>query len=359
MSYSSLFQYYGNSKTKTPTVVFDFKVYARDIEARAKSIKKHLGGFESIESMRNFMKACWAYQLNRGCDALELHTTPSGFTAIVIDDVKGKVPADSTDNEESLGYWRNIVGHRKGLLPYKGGRKPKDEIMLLAMETGYEYIEGRGDIPFISEELFEADDLAGELCRLKRKGIAADKMLYLSTLDGDWQVLVDAEPNENGFNDDSPNIVWVNTRHFNDRVRGNPEVLDYYRRKEGVNLKHPSQVSMLKNIKGDAGDNLDRGSGLRLFDLLQEDVEFQLKKKTKALLKDSLKYSDNTVRIDHFEKASDYLVYNAFALPETPNPTPLLYDRWRDKTHTPAHSCLDFSELYHVNQDLFTHSAVH
>lgn len=351
-SYQSLFNYTGNSREVSPVVVIDYKVYARDIEARAKAVEKSYGGFKKGQ-MENFMKACWAYQLNRGPDALTLDQNSVGFTIIVVDDVKGEVPQGATDNPYGLGYWRNIVGKEIGLPPYKGGRKPKDEVMKLAVETGYEYIAEHGGISLVSEELFEADDLAGELCRQKRAGFVPDRMMYLSTLDGDWQVLVDADVCVDTLNEGSPNIVWVNTRHFNDRVRGNPEVIDYYERKEGVTLRHPSEVSKLKNIIGDSGDNLEKGAGLRLFDLLEEDEEWVLSEDTKRKLNEALtNYAPNN-KPEHKEKAAEYLISKSFAIPETPNTTLLMYNRWREKVQSKQKRCLDFGELYKRNEDLF------
>ena len=80
-------------------------------------------------------------------------------------------------------------------------------------------------------------------------------------LDGDWQVLVS----------DEDKITWCNTKPFNDRIRGNQEVIDYYYRQKGVVLNHPREVSIFKVIIGDTGDNLFKGTPLRLFDLLDED----------------------------------------------------------------------------------------
>ena len=354
MPYSSLTDYLGNSHSIPPIVVFDKKVYARNIESRVKTIVKSYGGFGNNQLMRNYMKACWAYFLNRGPDALELHLNPCGFTAIVVDDLKGDVPSECTDNPYGKGYWRNIVGHEYGLPPYKGGRKPKDEVMMMAMETGYEYLDERGDIPLISEELFEADDIAGELTRMKKAGKAKDRMMYLSTLDGDWQVLVDAGvSNKGNIDSDSHNIVWVNTRPFNDRVRGNAEVIDYYERKERVTLSHPSEVSKLKNIIGDAGDNLFTGAGLRLFTLLMEDPEYKLSVKTKNKVKKGMTDKTNHCKLDHLNKAADYIMSIGHILPETMNPSITQYEAWRSRQTIPKKGYMDFAELYKDHEHLF------
>ena len=329
MPFESLKKYDWNSSTVRPIVIIDWKVYARDVEG---IIKNYLRYQELSErDMINYMKAIWAFKLNRGPDCLRLHENSIGFTGIIVDDTKGEM--DEEKGDHGKGYWRNFASHELGLPPYKGGRQPKDDIMLLGMEVGLKYLEKAPDFFYFAEEYYEADDLAALACRLKRQGVAEDRAMYLSTLDGDWQVLVS----------DEHKITWCNTKHFNDRIRGNSEVIDYYIRTKGIIINHPKEVSILKVTIGDVGDNLFKGSPLRLFDLLDEDEEYKISAENQKRMEAAMETDIKSNNPEHLQKSINFMLSKGWKIPEVQNPSEDQYLYW-ENSRKYKKNLLDFSE---------------
>lgn len=291
-----------------PVYVIDFKVCAHFINNYAEAAVDVANGSE--EELRKIIKAMWAYRLNRGPDML----SPMPFVGLVADDLKGKLPADFSEASVSgKGYWRHIEAHKLDMAEYKGGRGEKTEFFDLIQDEGYKYINSPGStFHYFAKEFFEADDIAGHVCRLKRKARKNSKLakrqILLGTLDGDWQGLVS----------DEHQIIWANTGPWLPRLRSEREVCDYYLRKEGMHITTARGCYDFKVEYGDLGDNLYPGTPLRFFDLYDEDTTWRFTKEdTKRLLK-VLNNTTPSNRSDHMLSARTFLLRKGLFLPEIP-----------------------------------------
>ncbi|MGA1706888.1 MAG: hypothetical protein ACO39X_07585, partial [Candidatus Nanopelagicaceae bacterium] len=291
-----------------PVYVIDFKVAAHFINNYSEAAVDVASGSE--EELRKIVRAMWAYRLNRGPDMLE----PMPFVGLVADDLKGQLPADFSEASASgKGYWRHIEAHKLDMAEYKGGRGEKTEFFDLIQDEGYKYVSAPGStFHYFAKEFFEADDIAGHVCRLKRKSRKNSKLakrqIFLGTLDGDWQGLVS----------DSHGIIWANTGPWLPRLRSEREVCDYYLRKEGMHITSARGCYDFKVEYGDLGDNLYPGTPLRFFDLYDEDTAWRFTEDdTKRLLK-VLNSTAPSNRPDHMESARMYLLRKGLFLPEIP-----------------------------------------
>lgn len=291
-----------------PVYVIDFKVCAHFINNYAEAAVDVANGSE--EELRKIIKAMWAYRLNRGPDML----SPMPFVGLVADDLKGKLPADFSEASVSgKGYWRHIEAHKLDMAEYKGGRGEKTEFFDLIQDEGYKYINSPGStFHYFAKEFFEADDIAGHVCRLKRKARKNSKLakrqILLGTLDGDWQGLVS----------DEHQIIWANTGPWLPRLRSEREVCDYYLRKEGMHITTARGCYDFKVEYGDLGDNLYPGTPLRFFDLYDEDTTWRFTEEdTKRLLK-VLNNTTPSNRSDHMLSARTFLLRKGLFLPEIP-----------------------------------------
>jgi hypothetical protein len=264
----------------------------------------------SEEELRKIVRAMWAFRLNRGPDMLD----PMPFVGLIADDFKGVLSADFSEASSSgKGYWRHIEAHKLDMEEYKGGRGEKSEFFDLIQEEGYRYIDSPGStFHYFAKEFFEADDIAGHVCRLKRNARKNSKLakrqILLGTLDGDWQGLVS----------DSHDIVWANTGPWLPRLRSEREVCDYYLRKEGMHITSAQGCYDFKVEYGDLGDNLYPGTPLRFFDLYNEDSHWRFTDEdTKRLLK-VLNSTAPSNRSDHMESARVFLIRKGLFLPEVP-----------------------------------------
>jgi hypothetical protein len=291
-----------------PVYVIDFKVAAHFINNYAEAAVDVANGSE--EELRKIIRAMWAYRLNRGPDMLK----PMPFVGLVADDLKGKLPADFSEASVSgKGYWRHIEAHKLDMAEYKGGRGEKTEFFDLIQDEGYKYINSPGStFHYFAKEFFEADDIAGHVCRLKRKARKNSKLakrqILLGTLDGDWQGLVS----------DEHQIIWANTGPWLPRLRSEREVCDYYLRKEGMHITTARGCYDFKVEYGDLGDNLYPGTPLRFFDLYDEDTTWRFTEEdTKRLLK-VLNNTTPSNRSDHMLSARTFLLRKGLFLPEIP-----------------------------------------
>ena len=287
--------------------VIDFKVIAHFIYNYAETAQDVAEGDE--QELRKIIRAMWAYRLNRGPDML----SPFPFVGLVADDLKGPLTADFAEASESgQGYWRHIEAHKLEMAEYKGGRGKKTEFFNLVQEEGYKYIESPGStFHYFAKEYFEADDIAGHVCRLKRaanrRSKLAKRQLFLITVDGDWQGLVS----------DSDGIIWANTGPWLPRLRSEREVCDYYLRKEGMHITSARGCYDFKVEYGDLGDNLYPGTPLRFFDLYEADEEWKFDKQETATLTKMLNCAVASNRPDHMESARMFLLRKGLFLPET------------------------------------------
>jgi len=288
-----------------PVVVIDFKVYAHSIN---KYSEIALEVAKDEEDLKNIFKAMWAYKLNRGPDMLPKFP----FIGFVVDDLKGELTAEFSEASESgYGYWRHIEAHKLNLAEYKGGRGEKPELFGLIEQAGYEYIKANGStFAYFSKKFFEADDIAGHICRLRR-GAKEDtplgnRQIILSTVDGDWQGLVS----------DSYGIIWANTGPWLPRLRSEKEVCDYYLRKDKLIIDSAYGCYTVKEQVGDAGDNLAPGTPLRFFDLYNEDSTWRFTEQDTETISQVLNSSTSSNREDHLLSATRFLSSKGLFMPE-------------------------------------------
>lgn len=288
-----------------PVVVIDFKVYAHAIN---KYSEVALEVARDENDLRNIFKAMWAYKLNRGPDMLSRFP----FVGMVVDDLKGKLSAEFSEAARSgYGYWRHIEAHKLNLAEYKGERGEKPEVFKIIEQAGYEYIKAKNStFGYFSKEFFEADDIAGLICRLKRTSLPSSplgqRQIILSTVDGDWQGLVS----------DSDDIVWANTGPWLPRMRSEKEVCDYYLRKEKLIIDSAYGCYTVKEQVGDAGDNLAPGTPLRFFDLYNEDSTWRFTEQDTSEVSTILNSSTPSNREDHLLSATRFLTSKGLFMPE-------------------------------------------
>ncbi len=291
-----------------PVHVLDFKVCAHFIYNYAEAAEDAARGSE--DELRKILKAMWAYRLNRGPDMIK----PVPFVGLIADDFKGELPADFSEASESgKGYWRHIEAHKLSMAEYKGGRKGKTTFFEMVQEEGYKYINSPGcKFHYFAKEFFEADDIAGHICRLKRKAHKNSKLakrqILLGTVDGDWQGLVS----------DSDGIIWANTGPWLPRLRSEREVCDYYLRKEGMHITEAKGCYDFKVEYGDLGDNLYPGTPLRFFDLYEEDSTWRFDEEDTKRLLEVLNCTTASNRADHMESARNFILRKGLFLPEIP-----------------------------------------
>lgn len=279
-----------------PLVVFDFKVICHFIHSYYDLISLI---YTDEDEIFQIFKAFWAYKLNRGPDMLP----QLEFTGLVIDDVKGDVGDASFDGK---GYWRHIEAKTLDMGEYKAGRGSKPDSFKLCEKAGYNYIHQAGStFHYFSKEYFEADDCAGEVCRIKRAAPENKRNILLYTLDGDWQGLVSNQHQ----------ITWVNTGPWLPRVRGDQEVIDYYFRKEGTKISSPYGCYTFKEQFGDSGDGLAPGSPLRFFDLYHEDKNWKFSTEESNILKSVVNNFSISNNISHLESSKNFLHARGLPLP--------------------------------------------
>lgn len=295
---------YSLPKNHIPLVVFDFQVHAHAINNYLENIFVN----EYDESLQDsIIKSCWAIRLNRGPDMLP----QMDFTGLVIDDYKIELD-DSEASTSGFGYWRHIVAKEYGLQEYKLGRATHTELFNRVKIIGYEYILAPNSTFFYyRQELMEADDIAGKLARIKRNSknkSLSNRHMFLWTVDGDWQGLVN-----NKFN-----ILWANTGPWLPRLRDEQAVCDYYLRKNKVKIDYAYECYMVKAEQGDLGDGLVAGSPLRLFDLIDEDAYYNFSEDQTEVLENILSSKKVSNRQDHYESAHNFLSKLGLFIPISP-----------------------------------------
>ena len=289
-----------------PICIVDFKVAAHFICNYAETANDVADGNE--ETLRQILRAMWAYRLNRGPDML----APFPFTALITDDLKGPLTEQFAEASASgTGYWRHIEAHKLEMAEYKGGRGEKTNFFNLVQDDGYRYIGAPGStFHYFAKEYFEADDIAGHVCRLKRaaskRSKLAKRQMILHTVDGDWQ----------GLCSDTHGIYWANTGPWLPRLRSEREVCDYYLRKEGMHITSARGCYDFKVEYGDLGDNLYPGTPLRFFDLYEADDEWKFDQQDTDSLAKMLSCTTPSNRSDHMESAKMFLLKRGIFLPE-------------------------------------------
>ena len=171
------------------------------------------------------------------------------------------------DSKQDGVYWRGIV-----FAGYKGTRTQES-----ARDVCYQSIRDIGwalikelNFPVYSEPLFEADDWAGLVYRLKTSAdhdsLLWTRELYLSTVDSDWLQLVD----------DDASILWANTGPWPSRLKNESETRQYVLKRMGLRITKPREIALVKQRQGDDADELPAGSDLSLFDLCSVNEKYNI-----------------------------------------------------------------------------------
>lgn len=245
-----------------------------------------------------YIRATWAMRLMRGPDMLPR----SDYRLIVVDDSKKQI------DDDKFVYWRHFFAPE-----YKGTRTKSaisayDSIRDVGMALCKELC-----LPFYSEELYEADDWAGLIYRIKRQAepnsTLADRELFYSTVDSDWLQLVD----------DASKQLWANTGPWPSRLKNEAETRAYVLKRMGKAISHPREIAKVKQETGDSADNLAVGSKLFLFDLCNPCPEYDLSKTVHyQRLVNDLNNSEANTKAKVLTQAATWL--NANGLPITVRP---------------------------------------
>lgn len=226
----------------TPLLILDYRVLVWKVKG---VIEKHNPeDFEDQGTLDNFIRASWAYLINSGITFLS-----RSYTLVIVDDSKP--------------YWREDYLKPYGIV-YKGGRPEKTAIYDKIAETGLNYITApKSPYYYFSKRGYEADDWAGQFCKLKKlleeqdsTSNGAKRLILLHTLDTDWLQLV------------SDSVLWVNTAHWLPKIRGNKEAIEWAKKRLRVSINKAHDIARIKSIQGDKSDNLPPNSPLEVIDLL-------------------------------------------------------------------------------------------
>lgn len=277
-----------------PIVVVDWKVYCHDIHREVEQIVMASRGDET--KLEQLITAFWAHKLNRGPDMINLEE----FCVVIVDDSKHPLGDFSEASTSGSGYWRHIEAHKLGNPEYKGGRGEKPSTFSLVEKLGREYAS-KAKFVCLAKPFFEADDIAGEICRIKRAAkpgsVLSKRIIYLSTLDSDWCGLVS----------DEHKIIWANTGPWLPRLRSETEVCDYFFRKEGLVMSKARDCYDFKVQYGDASDNLPAGTPLRLFNLYDPDDEWSFTPEETESISTLLEVITPNNRADHAQTANTFI----------------------------------------------------
>jgi 5'-3' exonuclease len=227
-------------------------------------------------SAENWTILMWKFLFNRG------------FTGLPYRESKIIVVDDSQED-----YWKRGYLDRLGYAPYKSGRSSKTaewyEIERIAKEGIV-----KKNIPYLQYPEFEADDIAGALCKLiKEHHKDEDYIIVLNTVDTDWMGLIDHK------------VWWANLKHYEPRLR----TLNNYKEWNGINkfkteINKPTDIWLEKSINGDKSDNLFPGSPIEVIDLLNPPSQYDLckierfKLSVKSILKKGKKSNEEELKKD-------------------------------------------------------------
>lgn len=298
-------------KDPCPLVVIDLLVHSHTVNNYLDRIRN----FVKPEHEDNVIRALYAIDINRAPEFLP----PFDRRIVVVVDSKYKKGRfagqywrgkEVTKDERMEFVWEEYA-EAEGVKPeelstgYKGTRGEKSDQLLNVIRIGLDYC-GKY-FPTFSEEGYEADDIAGAIYRRSRDygGVCRDRHIFLSTVDNDWSQLVDEDHG----------VYWANTRiprpreRFQDRLRGNEQVLYHTLHKAGHEIDHPSQLAAKKVLVGDSGDNLPPGSPIEYFDLCEAHPRYQLEKcDWYPDLVEALNDPSPNWQPDHMKKANSALV---------------------------------------------------
>ncbi len=289
-----------------PIVVIDFRVYAWDICHKIKPLLQ--AELLTKKELEKFIKALWAYKINRGPLFMDLFP----HKIVVVTDLKDK-DGDywrnkrMQDDERIMNAWEKwLKGHKKRKAPssydYKGTRTGRDDISQI-INIGEQYVSlFIGQV--YQEPGFEADDWAHIVYKLKKEcqyGPLRDRTVYLSTVDRDWSQLVDSDLN----------IYLANFRkpgpreRFQNRLVDNKGVIEHTEHYSKHKIEHPCGLPYVKHLVGDFGDNLPPGAPQEYFDLINPPLTIK-GRKVEQLLND-LNSTESNQQLKHMETSAQYL----------------------------------------------------
>lgn len=256
--------------------VIDYRVAVHEILGVGRELPHDI----SEELLAKWIAKSWQCKLLAGPSCLPLfpHAT------VIVDDSK----LDGA-------YWRTLLYDKykfrdysaKVVLPDVAGAKPRCSISYgQVRDIGYVVAEQLG-LSLFSEPLYEADDWAGSVHRLAKAGKLNRHVLY-STIDSDWMQLVDDESRQ----------WWCQSSNWGEtRLRNEAEIRYYAWHRQGVRIKHPSEIAQVKQQRGDTADNLPAGAPLELFDLCSEHSKYKVPRQDELLAACLSKPRDNTHKV--------------------------------------------------------------
>ena len=253
-------------------VLVDFSVICHRIYNKYLEFAKIFGAQD--QKTWGIVKHLWNIELGRGCCIL--YSPEQNLSEMTLESFPRFTPLFLLDKSDEEGeYWRHklmrIDPFMKG--QYKDGRPDKSKEFYRVRQLGREYVS-KLNYPTLEQELFEADDLAGLVCRwykdhivdIYKSSIYKDNLeIILWTLDRDWSQLVS----------DKYNIVLSNYRKpkplepcQNRRVT-EEEVIKHTQWKYNINIQAAYELLDIKVCCGDESDSLPPGENSRVYmDLL-------------------------------------------------------------------------------------------
>lgn len=250
--------------------------------------------------------AQWALILH--CPLPWLAQPDQSYRVLVVDDTKAEL-------EHGFNYWRNEYCLKLGLPRYKGNRglgdvaKPQSYWQLHEKALAY-VSHADSPIALFKQSGMEADDLAGEvwrqamqLCKHNEAGFAYDgtgRQTFFWTCDGDWEQFVN----------DNANMLFansINTKNSS-RLRSELEIMQRYLA-NGWPIASPREISRMKSIYGDYGDNLMPGSPAFLFDL-QAEPPVAFDKALQIKIGEELRNKASNICYEHYKRAKQWCYAN-------------------------------------------------
>jgi len=290
----------------SPLLVIDFNVMCFAVLGWYES---KIEGFFSKEVEKKLVRGAWALFVNRGPQFMKRHPYRIVFAA-------------DYRNPETNNYWRDDfmkeskvvqqawvdyaaaggVDVKELATHYKGTRSEKSEAFWFVYNEGRNYCQMY--FPWFWRLGYEADDIAGSICRASHKGkpdeVVHKRQILLHTVDRDWTQLCD----------DENQIYFSNTRvcrpneKIQEQLNGEIGVAEWAKHKMKVDIGHPSELAKHKAAAGDMCDNAVKGSPIELFDLCEPNPKWNIDK----LLWGETFYSEvnnpeHNTRNDHYDQA--------------------------------------------------------
>lgn len=286
--------------------VIDFNVYAYIVESESQSLLDILySEYQDPKLLENFaqgktkdqiteliVNCLWSLYINYG----SIHYQPSleGCYVVSLNDFKP--------------YWRSIY-----FPDYKAGRQPKTDYHNLVVKLGIDYHRSRG-IPLLSKIGYEADDFMGLMVALKTRSYDDSEFynsaIHMFTVDSDWLQLVS----------DRHNIIWINSRHWEPRIRDEEQFLEWFEKRHSKTAKklnivveHPQDLVVLKCLDGDSSDNLPKNLNPFYYDLVNTHPDHNLlydQASVESVIKSLRVYRQDTIKAKNAYKVLNSLSFN-------------------------------------------------